>query len=281
MGHAVGLEVYLARMCPLRGEIDDNDGVLTDAYSGYRGKGDRTMSPMGGIGGGIVDRNTDVNKLADDILKETRGKWKTTRDIEDNPDFDDHGRAIEMNQDTKVYEKFEENAKLYREGKGIVLTITGSRTYNNASEFAKMIKELEEQTGKKVVMIQQGGARGADSIARQYAFDNGLSSNQYDADWTGKGLKAGVVRNSTMLKGLMSHEYAGNEKIVMAIYDGEVSRGTSDMLKKSMLAGINTKYYGVTRDQYRDKFVIPYLTKYSSKNIKSNSPGIYDEEDDQ
>ena len=127
-----------------------------------------------------------------------------------------------MNQDSSVQDKYKENSELYMTGKGIVLTVTGSRSYENKADFAKMIAQIEQETGKKVVMIQQGGARGADRIAAQYAFDNGISSRQFNANWGPDGMKAGVQRNSTMIKSLMENKYANNEKITLAVFDGKV-----------------------------------------------------------
>lgn len=274
MVYVVALEDYLmGRMCPGRG----SEGQTPHSYSGVS----QESKPSGGMS------DEEARNAADYILKNSVGTWESSRDIQDNPDRNDDGRVIEINQQTEVYMKYLENQKLYYDGKGIVLTVTGSRTYTNKDEFAKMIDELEKETGKKVVMIQQGGANGADSIARQFAFDNGISSRQFDADWSGKGLKAGVVRNSTMVKGLMENKYAGNEKIVMAIFDGHVTSGTADMLKKSMLAGIRTKDKGLTGKQYNNDFVIPYLGKYVGSKTGKGSLGstlnqaLYDEEADQ
>jgi hypothetical protein len=252
-------------MCPkgvLSGESGDTrqksfrNPVLHDAYDGAKKLGIGAPPQFG----------DDANKTADYVLGSAKGVWSKPSDIEDSPRIYD-GNSIGRNQAASVIEKYDKNSKLYMEGKGIVLTVTGSRNYENKAEFAKMIEQIEQETGKKVVMIQQGGARGADSVAAQYAYDNGLSSRQFDAHWGQDGLKAGVQRNSTMVRSLMENKYAGNDKMTLAIFNGNVSAGTADMLKKSILTGANVKYTGIDKSQYRD-FVLNQLSSYAGKTAE-------------
>lgn len=90
--------------------------------------------------------------------------------------------------------------------------ICGSRSINDPELVSKAVS----QSGIKLTHIISGGARGVDTLARQYAASNGIEFTEYVADWDKYGKRAGFVRNCVMV---------GTAEAVIAIWDG-VSPGT-------------------------------------------------------
>lgn len=87
--------------------------------------------------------------------------------------------------------------------------VVGSRTFDDY-EFlkSKLDKLLVNQTN---VVIVSGGARGADTLAEQYAKEKGFPVVVFEADWEKFGKAAGYIRNEKM------HEYishASNRGVV-------------------------------------------------------------------
>ena len=80
------------------------------------------------------------------------------------------------------------------------------------------------------VTIIQGGARGADTLAHDYAVVNWVQFETYYADWKKHGKAAGHIRNQRMLD-------EGKPDLVVAFPGG---RGTNDMTDRAMKAGVET-----------------------------------------
>lgn len=97
------------------------------------------------------------------------------------------------------------------------------------------------------VTIIEGGARGADAIAVEWAKFTGVEYEQYLADWATHGKAAGPIRNQQMLD-------EGKPDVVIAFKDGfqrdidppagrEIPHifakgGTEDMVRRAKTAGI-------------------------------------------
>lgn len=99
------------------------------------------------------------------------------------------------------------------------LLIAGSRNYNNYTEFKLRVDKLLSKTNKDEVRIIEGGARGADRLARRYAQEHGLRYVTVEADWDKHGKAAGMIRNEKMAE-MATH--------AILFWDGE-SRGTKNM----------------------------------------------------
>ena len=79
--------------------------------------------------------------------------------------------------------------------------------------------------------LVHGGARGADTLAKDYAKELGWEIDPYPADWDGPAKKgAGFVRNQKMAD-------RGGIDCGIAFWDGD-STGTLDMIKRATRAGI-------------------------------------------
>lgn len=102
------------------------------------------------------------------------------------------------------------------------LIVAGGREF---SDVSLVYKKLDEHIAGADVLIISGGARGADTLALDYAADRGLPIKIMPAEWEARGKGAGYIRNSAM---------ADEADELIAFWDGE-SRGTKHMID-TMLA---------------------------------------------
>jgi hypothetical protein len=77
--------------------------------------------------------------------------------------------------------------------------------------------------------IIEGGATGADTIAKSIAEFYGFKVNEYRANWNKYGRAAGPIRNQEML----DKEEPGIVVAFMKYSNAESSRGTKDMIKRA------------------------------------------------
>ena len=78
------------------------------------------------------------------------------------------------------------------------LAIVASRTVN---EYNLLIKFIEKHYDtSEITTIISGAARGADSLGRQYAIENGYELIEFPADWKKYGKRAGFIRNVDIIK---------------------------------------------------------------------------------
>lgn len=78
------------------------------------------------------------------------------------------------------------------------------------------------------IVIIEGGARGADTAARDWAIYNYAQSLTYKADWKKYPEAAGVIRNQQMLN-------EGKPDLIVAFPGG---KGTTDMVRRAKKANI-------------------------------------------
>jgi hypothetical protein len=86
--------------------------------------------------------------------------------------------------------------------------------------------------------IIEGGARGADKLARQWAEDRGVPVATYPAEWDRHGVSAGPIRNRQMLED-------GKPDMVLAFPGG---KGTANMVEQAHRAGVLVVRYPPTDD---------------------------------
>lgn len=101
--------------------------------------------------------------------------------------------------------------------------------YDIADEFSLWAEP--DQYGNTLPLglhIISGEAKGADSLATDFAVVNWTGYSGYPADWETHGKAAGPIRNSLMLS-------EGRPDLVIAFKGG---RGTANMVEQSRKAGI-------------------------------------------
>lgn len=113
--------------------------------------------------------------------------------------------------------------------------VTGGRDYRDRDRvFAEL--DARYRAARRDFVVIQGGATGADALAREWAYVRGaegwhLRMLNFPADWTKHGRAAGPLRNAQMIA-------EGLPDLVLAFPGG---RGTADMVRKAMAAGIEVR----------------------------------------
>ncbi len=90
------------------------------------------------------------------------------------------------------------------------LAVIGSRDFEDMKVMRACIDPLQPTA------IISGGAKGADTLAKQYAEEHGIHIIEHKPDWKRFGRGAGIVRNKTIID---------DADYVLAFWDG-TSRGT-------------------------------------------------------
>ena len=110
------------------------------------------------------------------------------------------------------------------------LLIAGSRTFEDRELLYRVADEV--LAGDNETVIIEGGARGADSLAKDYALERGLELVEFKADWKQYGRAAGPKRNDEMV------DYI-KEKDGEALYFwDEESRGTKQCIESAQKKGV-------------------------------------------
>ena len=100
--------------------------------------------------------------------------------------------------------------------------VCGSRDFRDRGLVDAKLDEVRERLGGVPMRVISGAARGADSLAADWARRNGVPCDEYPADWDHYGRSAGYRRNEQMLA-------KGRPHLVVAFPQGE-SRGTRMMM---------------------------------------------------
>lgn len=104
--------------------------------------------------------------------------------------------------------------------------VCGGRDYTNADNVSKTLNWIVPL----IKCVVHGGARGADSLAGEWAKANGVEERIYLPDWTTHGRKAGILRNIKML----DSEIEGLD-LVIAFPGGS---GTAHMVSYAKKCGV-------------------------------------------
>lgn len=107
--------------------------------------------------------------------------------------------------------------------------VCGGRDYADRAMVHAVLRRLNYDS-PGTVGILHGAARGADTLAGEWARANRIPCRPMPADWPRFGRMAGPVRNQQMLD-----EHPGHVLLVVAFPGG---RGTLDMMTKARAAGI-------------------------------------------
>jgi len=104
--------------------------------------------------------------------------------------------------------------------------VCGGRQYDDAATLASRLSEINRDHA--ITEIIEGGAAGADTLARKFGEHEGIPVRTFPADWDTHGRAAGPIRNRQMLE-------EGRPDLVVAFPGG---RGTANMVKQARAAGV-------------------------------------------
>lgn len=113
--------------------------------------------------------------------------------------------------------------------------IVGSRGYSDEGRAKKIMRDFV----KPGDIIISGGASGPDTWAKEVANELGVRCKEFIADWKEYGKRAGVIRNTQIVKTCDR---------ILAFWDGS-SRGTLDTIKKATMDGQVVLIFGPKRDE--------------------------------
>lgn len=107
-----------------------------------------------------------------------------------------------------------------------VVLVCGGRDYTNRSAVFSVLDRLHAK--RPISAIRHGCAKGADTLAGEWARARGVPEERYPADWDSLGRRAGPARNLQMLA-------AGGLRGVVAFPGGA---GTAHMAGAAHAAGV-------------------------------------------
>jgi len=107
----------------------------------------------------------------------------------------------------------------------VKLAIVGGRDYTNYKEFKDILRLYikEKLMDKNPDVIISGGAKGVDTMARNYANENNIKLNEFIPEWNTKGRNAGLDRNTDII----------NESTHVLALPTPSSIGTYDSINKA------------------------------------------------
>lgn len=110
------------------------------------------------------------------------------------------------------------------------ILVCGGRDYSDQRRLFRELDNLHKI--ERIDQVFEGGANGADAMARTWALTNDIPVQTYFADWRTYGRGAGPIRNRQML------DENPDIGLVVAFPGG---RGTADMVALARRRGIEVR----------------------------------------
>lgn len=76
------------------------------------------------------------------------------------------------------------------------ILVCGGRNYKDQDKVNLILNKIHDDAG--ITCIVQGGAKGADELAKNWAERHNIECKEYKADWDAYGRSAGPIRNREM-----------------------------------------------------------------------------------
>lgn len=111
-----------------------------------------------------------------------------------------------------------------------VVLVCGDRNWSDREALYRALDGLHAD--HRITRLVEGEAKGADTMAREWAETRGVLVDPYPADWKRYGRSAGPRRNTQML-------VEGQPNLVVAFHPNIAkSKGTANMVRQASAAGI-------------------------------------------
>lgn len=108
--------------------------------------------------------------------------------------------------------------------------VCGGRDYQDRDRVHQILDAAVDRLG--LTAIVQGGATGADLLAKEWAISRKLQCETFYADWRGLGDAAGPIRNKRML------DEAKPDLVIAFPTPDEANKGTLGMIALAEKAGV-------------------------------------------
>lgn len=116
-----------------------------------------------------------------------------------------------------------------------IVLVCGGRDYDDRDKVYHVLDAYYGRIGP-TLLILNGGAPGADTLAREWAVDRRVDHMTLYAKWQVFGKSAGPIRNRRMAK--------RKPRLVLAFHPNlDESRGTADMVKLAKARDVKTKVF--------------------------------------
>jgi hypothetical protein len=126
----------------------------------------------------------------------------------------------------------------------VIVLACGDRHWSDSGLVEATLEYLRTHRPEPMTVVE-GGARGADRLAGQWAARmraNGVGWVRFSAEWERHGKRAGPIRNQAMLVYVLQGREMGQTVGVVAFHDDlEASKGTRDMVTRATKAGVPVK----------------------------------------
>lgn len=124
------------------------------------------------------------------------------------------------------------------------LLIAGGRNYTDRATFDRVVLDIIGNDPDTVIV--EGGAPGADTMAREYAISHGLEHAEFRAEWGLYGRAAGPVRNDKMTA--YTSEKGGS---ALFFWDGK-SRGTAQCIRSAQRRGLPVRIWDTVNNRFME-----------------------------
>lgn len=132
------------------------------------------------------------------------------------------------------------------------ILIAGSRDFEDRNIFAGvLLKFMAENDPNAEVVIVEGGARGVDTMAREFAKGNGLLFKEFKPEWNKYGRAAGPKRNDTMTEFVAEHNGRA-----LFFWDGE-SKGTKQCIMSARKRGLPMQVWNTAEGRLMSEWELP------------------------
>ncbi|CTQ45741.1 DUF2493 domain-containing protein [Roseibium aggregatum] len=122
--------------------------------------------------------------------------------------------------------------------------VTGGRDYDDGPFVSETLSKLHASRSGPITRLVNGGARGVDTFAKDWAIANGVQVVTVKADWDRFGKGAGPIRNREMAFGYPDS--------TLVAFPG--NSGTKDMIQVALDHGMMILQYGEPANNEPDLF---------------------------
>lgn len=110
-----------------------------------------------------------------------------------------------------------------------LIVVCGGRDFDDRAVVYSALDRLHAK--QPITVLAEGGARGADALANQWATERGVKVETFGAPWLEFGKRAGHERNARMVVWAKEHGARG-----LVAFPG--GRGTADAVRQARARGI-------------------------------------------